>query len=58
MIPNEERLHLWKRLRVTIHDLSLQDRLSSIAQFCSKIPFGARTLDYYSPNDWPTPWEI
>lgn len=22
------------------------------------MPFGSRTLDYYSPEDWPTPWEI
>ncbi len=22
------------------------------------MPFGARTLDYYTPGDWPTPWEI
>lgn len=26
--------------------------------FFSKMPYGARTLDYYSPDKWPTPWEI
>jgi len=57
-IPNDERLHLWKKLRGNISDLSLLDQLNKIAKFCSKMPFGARTLDYYSPENWPTPWEI
>lgn len=57
-IPNDERLHLWKELRGNISDLSLLDQLNKIAKFCSKMPFGARTLDYYSPENWPTPWEI
>jgi len=57
-IPNEERLHLWKKLRDDIQNLSLSDQLNDIATFCSTMPFGSRTLDYYSPLDWPTPWEI
>lgn len=57
-IPNEERLHLWKKLRDDIKELSLINQVDEIAKFCSKMPFGSRTLDYYSPEDWPTPWEI
>ena len=57
-IPNEERLHLWKKLRDDIKDLVLKEQLNEIAKFCSQMPFGARTIDYYSPMDWPTPWEI
>ena len=57
-IPNEERLHLWKKLREDIHSLPLDNQLTEISKFCSKIPFGSRTLDYYSPQEWPTPWEI
>lgn len=57
-IPNEERLLLWKKLRNEILALPLKDRLEEISKFCSSIPFGARTLDYYSPLEWPTPWEI
>jgi hypothetical protein len=57
-IPNEERLHLWKKLRDDIKELPLTNQLDEIAKFCSKMPFGARTLDYYSPENWPTPWEI
>ncbi len=57
-IPNEERLHLWKTLRDEIKDLPLEKQLETVAKFCSTIPFGSRSLDYYSPEDWPTPWEI
>lgn len=57
-IPNNERLSLWKDLRVTINNIPLESQLSSIASFCASIPFGARTLDYYSTENWPTPWEI
>lgn len=57
-IPNEERLHLWKKVRDDINALPLNDQLNNIAKFCSKIPYGSRTLDYYSPAEWPTPWEI
>lgn len=57
-IPNEEKLRLWKKMRDDIREFSLQDQLGMIARFCSTIPFGARTLDYYAPMSWPTPWEI
>ena len=57
-IPNDERLHLWKNLRDDIKSKDLEGQLSEIAQFCKFMPYGARTLDYYSPTDWPTPWEI
>lgn len=57
-IPNNERLHLWKKLRDDISEVQLADQMNEIAKFCSKMPFGSRTLDYYSPEDWPTPWEI
>jgi hypothetical protein len=57
-IPNDERLHLWKILRNEIKDLPLDEQMEKVAKFCSTIPFGSRTLDYYDPTNWPTPWEI
>lgn len=57
-ISNDERLRRWKDLRVEIIDKDLKDQLNSVAEFCSNIPFGSRSLDYYTPADWPTPWEI
>lgn len=57
-IPDEEKLRLWKKLREDIANLNLEGQLNSVAEFFFKVPYGARTLDYYSPQDWPTPWEI
>jgi hypothetical protein len=58
LTPNEERLRLWKKLRSDIADLPLEEQLSQIAKFCATMPIGHRSLDYYTPEDWPTPWEI
>lgn len=57
-IPGEERLLLWKNLRDEIKDSPIDTQLARIAEFCSQMPIGSRTIDYYSPKDWPTPWEI
>ena len=57
-VSNDERLRLWKNLRKDILGVDLQQQLSDIAKFYAAMPFGARSLDYYSPQDWPTPWEI
>lgn len=57
-ISGDEYIRLWKHLREDIKDKSLQQQLDEVARFCAPIPFGARTLDYYSPENWPTPWEI
>ena len=57
-IPNSERLRLWKKLREDITDLPFHDQLKEIAKFAGTIPFGSRSIDYYTPEDWPTPWEI
>ena len=51
-IPNEDRLILWKKLRIDIQNLSLEKQLEAIAKFCSTIPFGSRSLDYFNPSDW------
>lgn len=57
-LSNEERLHLWKQFRIDTKGLPFDDQLEKIAEFCSVMPNGRRTLDYYSPAEWPTPWEI
>lgn len=57
-IPNDEKISLWKELRTKLDGLSIDKQLSQIAQFCANMPIGSRTVDYYSPENWPTPWEI
>lgn len=58
VIPNEERLHHWKKLRGELAGLLLQSQLEKIAKFCETLPRGRRTIDYYDATSWPTPWEI
>ena len=57
-ISNSERLLLWKKLRSDINHLSIDDMLDKLAKFCFHMPIGSRSIDYYSPKEWPTPWEI
>ena len=57
-IHGEDRLLQWKKFRKEISGLSLDEQLSQVAKFCAGIPFGSRTLDYYSPENWPTRWKI
>lgn len=57
-IPNEERLRLWKQLREESTNLQLMNQLENIAKFCSDMPIGHRSVDFYNPSEWPTPWEI
>ena len=57
-IPDDERLHLWKNLRKEISELTLNEQMNIVAKFFSAVPFGSRSLDYYTPAEWPTPWEI
>lgn len=58
MTSNEERLRLWKKFRNDIKPLPLETQLDEIAKFCQLMPIGHRSLDYYTPQEWPTPWEI
>lgn len=57
-IPDDERLHLWKILRKDISTLPLDEQMATVAKFFANMPYGARSIDYYSPGEWPTPWEI
>jgi hypothetical protein len=57
-IPNDQRLSLWKNLRNNISNLTVETQIIEIAKFYAGMPYGARTIDYYTPDSWPTPWEI
>ena len=54
----EERIILWREFREEIAPLPEQEQLNRIAEFFADFPFGSRCLDYYTPDSWPTPWEI
>jgi len=54
----EERIAKWRELREQINGLDEEDQLNSIAEFFASVPIGSRCIDYYTPDSWPTPWEL
>jgi hypothetical protein len=58
ILQNEDRLALWKNLRADLHGQSIEIILPKIAEFFQPFPYESRTIDYYTPASWPTPWEI
>ena len=54
----EERIARWKDLRDTINGEDEAVLLNNVAQFFADVPVGARFVDFYTPESWPTPWEI
>lgn len=54
----EERIAKWRELREQIQDLPEDEMLNSIASFFADMPIGSRCIDFYTPDSWPTPWEL
>lgn len=54
----EERLHLWLTFRNSIKRLDRDTQLEKVAEFFSRTPISSRTMDFYTPSEWMTPWEI
>lgn len=57
-VSGDERLLLWKKFRLDIQGKQLEERLECISKFYANMPYGGRSVDYYTPKNWPTPWEI
>jgi len=54
----EERIEKWREFRESLTGLEREELLNNVAQFFATVPLGARCIDYYTPESWPTPWEI
>lgn len=54
----EERIELWRNLRADVSVLEEKEQLNSIAEFFASVPIGSRCIDFYTPDSWPTPWEL
>ena len=55
----DERLSVWKNFRETLKTLETEEeKLKRVAEFFSRVPYGKRTVDFYTPESWPTPWEL
>lgn len=38
--------------------LGADEQKKEIAKFFRDVPIGKASIDFYSPDEWPTPWEI
>lgn len=54
----EERISKWKDHRDSLDTSDEAELLNNVAQFFADIPVGTRCMDFYTPDSWPTPWEI
>ena len=54
----EERIERWREFRESLEGLSEEEVLNNVAEFFAAVPIGARCIDYYTPDSWPTPWEL
>ena len=57
-LSSSERLSRWKELRNEVQTLDQKGQLKAIAKFFGKLPYAERTIDYYTPDTWPSPWDI
>lgn len=55
----QESIGLWRQHRAELAELpDITSQLEHSAKFFSQVPYGTRTIDFYNPETWPTPWEI
>ncbi len=54
----EERIEKWREFRESLNGLDDEELLNNVAQFFATVPLGARCIDFYTPDSWPTPWEL
>ena len=54
----EERIQRWRDFRESLAGLSDEEVLNNVAEFFASVPIGGRCIDYYTPDSWPTPWEL
>lgn len=59
-VSESELVASWRRFRLELISSSdsKEEKLQKIVEFWSSIPRVSRTIDYYTPESWPTPWEI
>jgi len=54
----EERILLWRNLRNQLRDCNEEELLNKTAELFAAVPVSIRCIDFYTPESWPTPWEI
>lgn len=54
----KSRLKAWRDFRKNIANEDRLEALKYCAEWWSSVPIGARNIDPYSPDTWPTAWEL
>lgn len=57
-LNSTERISKWKQFRSDVKHVDDYEILCAVARFFADVPIGRRTLDFYTPDSWDTPWEI
>ena len=53
-----DRITKWKNFRNDIKNLNEETQIEAVANFFATVPVGSRSIDYYTPSNWLSPWEI
>lgn len=53
-----ERISEWRLFRESISELSIPSKVDCTVDFFKSLPVSSRRIDFYSPETWPSPWEI
>lgn len=56
---NREMMKYWHQFRDSLsHESEIDITLTKVCQFWAKAPISTRKIDYFTPEMWPTPWEL
>ena len=59
LLDPSSRLKNFREFRIHLQSLgNVEDKLNCIVEKWKYMPISARVIDPYSPDQWPTPWEI
>lgn len=54
----DELFESWKNFRNSLKSLTEEETIKNTNVYFASVPREDRTLDYYTPSSWPTPWEV
>jgi hypothetical protein len=60
-LKSAEKISYWRNFRLEMQqktDLSDLELFTEVTNFFGSIPRDSRSIDYYTPESWPNPWEI
>ena len=58
LLKSSDRIRHWKSFRDSLDNISEEDQLLMTMKYWNQFPLVNRCIDPYSPENWPTPWEL